>query len=192
MYVFNPELRWTTDYHTCGYSPRCLDFESLALHELGHYLGITHQRKPSSVMAAGYEGRNKIMGQCEANAVRRLYSPQILNQTPIPPPDNSPCEGTTAVGENPAVQTPAGTKVQVYPQPVTDGRLSVHLRLERSARVTLSILDVTGRTLLPLSDTYQQAGEQDYAFTVNLASGVYFLRVDTGGTGSVHNITVLK
>lgn len=192
FYVFNPHYRWTTDYHTCGYSPRCLDFESIALHELGHYLGAGHQENPTSVIWGGYDGRNVHVHQCDANAVRRLYSPQLLAQTPVPLPDNSVCSAPTGVEEQPVTSVIVGPDVQVYPMPITDGRFSIRVQLEIPTRVAFSILDVTGRTVQTLSDTYQLPGEQHYSFSVDLRAGTYFLKVETGAGSSMEKIVVVR
>lgn len=192
FYVANPHFRWTTDYLTCGFSPRCLDVESILLHEAGHYLGLGHQEQPLSVLWSGYDGANIHIHQCEANSVRRLYSPQLLTQTPVPPPNNDPCMGITDVEEQSITHIQVGHNLQVYPMPVTDGQLDIRMKIEKPTRVALSILDMTGRILLPLSSTFQQEGEQNYSFALHLASGVYFLRVETDTDTSLHKIVILQ
>lgn len=192
FYRANPHFRWTTDFHTCGYSPRCLDVETILLHEMGHYIGLTHQKQPLSVLWSGYDSRNIYIHQCEADAMRRLYSPQLLDKTPIPPPDNSMCTGPTDVEEQPATHIVVDTDVEVYPMPITDGRFFVQAQVRVPTRVVLSLLNVMGETLYVLSDTHQVLGTQEYAFTLNLVPGVYFLRVETDSAASVKKLVVLR
>lgn len=194
FYRTNPHFRWTTDYHTCGYSPRCLDVETILLHEVGHYLGLAHQQQPLSVIWGGYDGRNIEVHQCEADNLRRLYSPQLLSQTPIPPPDNSVCSGTTDMLENPNVTATVDTDldVSVYPVPITNDHFSLRVRIEVPTRVVFSLLDMMGQTIQTLSDTYQTPGEQQYSFGINVASGIYFLKLETNSGSHIQKIVVLR
>lgn len=192
FYRTNPHLRWTTDFHTCGYSPRCLDVETIILHEMGHYIGLGHQKQPLSVLWSGYDSRNIHIHQCESNAMRRFYSPQLLDKTPVPPPDNSPCLGPTDVEEQPTTNIIVDTDVWVYPTPVTDNRLSIRAEVRIPTRVALSIVNLTGQTIQKLSDTYQLPGKQEYSFNLNLTPGVYFLKVETQTNTSIKKIVVLR
>lgn len=192
FYRLSPHFRWTTDFHTCGYSPRCLDVETIVLHEMGHYIGLTHQKQPLSVLWSGYEYRNVRMHQCESNAMRRLYSPQLLDKIPVPPADNSPCTGPTDVEEYPTANVVVDTDVSVHPMPITDNQFSIQTQVKVPTRVALSILNVMGQTIQKLSDTYQFPGKQEYSFTINLTPGVYFLRVETDNAISVKKLVVVR
>ncbi len=192
FYVFSPHFRWTMDYQNCGSSPRCLDLESILTHEFGHYLGIGHQEQPLSLLWAGYDQRNVQMHQCDADAVRRLYSPQLLAQSPVPPPDNSPCIGPTDVQDSPATSVFVGGDLRVYPMPITDNQFSIRTQIERPTRLAFSIIDVLGRTVRQLSDTYQTPGEQNYSFSVDLQPGAYFLKVETDAGVHLEKIVVLR
>ena len=192
FYAGSPHMRWTMDYHSCGLSPRCLDLETILTHEVGHYLGIGHQEQPHSLLWGGYDQRNVWMHQCEADAVRRLYSPQLLAQSPVPLPDNSICSGPTDVEDHPATSVFVGGDLRVYPMPITDGQFSIRTRIEIPTRLAFSILDVMGRTIQRLSDTYQAPGEQNYSFTVDLLPGTYFLKVETNAGIHIEKIVILR
>lgn len=88
IYFTNPHFRWTMDFHTCGYSPRCLDVETIALHKMGHSIGLGHQKRPLSALWSGYDYRSIHIHQCEANAMCWLHSAQLPDKTPVPPTDN--------------------------------------------------------------------------------------------------------
>lgn len=195
FYIANPHFRWTTDYHSCGYSPRCLDIETILLHETGHYLGLAHQQQPLSVLWGGYDGRNIAIQQCEADNVRRLYSPQLLSQTPVPPPDNSTCNAPTSVQEKPNIEAiiiDENLDLSVYPIPIINNVLSIRVRIEVPTRITVSLLDVMGQTIQMLNDTYQNPGEQHYSFPINLSSGTYFLKLETSTRNYIEKIVVLR
>jgi hypothetical protein len=192
FYVANPHFRWTTDYHTCGYSPRCLDIETILLHEIGHYVGLSHQEQPLAILWGGYDSRRTEIQQCDADNIRRLYSPQLLSQTPVPPPDNSVCGGTTSIAEQPATDIIVDTDLYIYPMPITDGHFSIRTRIDMPTRLTFSILNVMGQTLQVLSDTYQIPGEHSYSFNINLIPGVYFLKAETDTQNRIEKIVVVR
>ena len=50
-----------------------LDLETVALHEIGHLLGLAHSSDPSAVMYPTYMGVRRTLGQDDIDGIRRLY-----------------------------------------------------------------------------------------------------------------------
>ena len=79
----------------------------------------------------------------------------------------------------------AGTDVRVFPNPTTDGQLTLELRGYRAA-VQLSVLDATGRVVF--RQALAPVGSSQQTLPLNLAhlpTGLYVLRVQTeGGTAT--------
>src|SRR5690606_8247172 len=89
-------LRWTTDLRICGDGPDCIDFFSIALHELGHYIGLAHQLYNHHLVMgnAPVWPMAGTMTACDADNARRLYNPARLGF----PVDNSyDCNAVTGV-----------------------------------------------------------------------------------------------
>ena len=69
---------------------------------------------------------------------------------------------------------------QNYPNPFNPAT-AVRYSLERASRVRLSVYDRAGREVAVLAEGIQAAGEHTAVFSgANLASGVYFCRLETG------------
>lgn len=49
------------------------DLETVALHEIGHLLGLAHSADPDSIMYPSYTGVRRSLGQDDLNGIRRLY-----------------------------------------------------------------------------------------------------------------------
>lgn len=90
------------------------DFYTVAMHELGHALGLEHTSNPRDVMYARYNGRKLALTDGDVKAVRALYAvsatslpnspiaPIIVTSTPEPspapaPPTSSPSTSGTSM-----------------------------------------------------------------------------------------------
>ena len=79
----------------------------------------------------------------------------------------------------------------VYPNPFTH-QATVQYTLERSARVTLIVVDVLGHEVRRLADTTRPAGTFTETLDASgLANGLYFVTLDVEGAGRVVRKTVL-
>ncbi len=177
----NPFVRWTT----CaphGDGPfgcdepagiTLLDVRSVWHHELGHYLGLTHSVHPDDLMHGWGSRTNHVQvkfTQCDADRVRRLYSPNIIGQPPVnfgaargKHHDVVLMEGCGIVGveESDAdrEQLTEGNELVVRPSPAAPGDI-VHIGfgVEHAGHVRLSLHDLVGRELARPVDGLREAG----------------------------------
>lgn len=173
LYLANPHIRWTTDMALCGGGPGCVDFYQVALHELGHYLGLAHQKyNHQHVMCdRAVWPRAHILTLCDADNVRRLYNPTRIGA----PVDNSfDCSIASAVPEQ---ERTAAASLDV----VVDGDdYRAVYTLPIAGRVELDICTIMGETVISLVRGRQSAGEHMIDLPIHgLASGMYFVRMKT-------------
>jgi hypothetical protein len=85
------------------------------------------------------------------------------------------------------------TKFSAYPNPVQN-RLTVSYTLTRQEQVTVSLLDVTGKLILPLINEVQNAGTVTRSFDLkgNVQPGLYFLAIDKGGSKKIPEKIVVE
>jgi hypothetical protein len=88
FYRSHPNESWTTDYSNTQPGPgvALIDFQSIILHELGHFVGLYHDGDNLAVMASGYRGRVVTLQACDYARFRRLYCSDDLELDPGSPP----------------------------------------------------------------------------------------------------------
>jgi Secretion system C-terminal sorting domain len=106
--------------------------------------------------------------------------------------DDLSLNGVSAV-ENTANQSPMSYALnQNYPNPFNPTTV-IQYQLPASSQVSLKVYDVLGREVATLVDTKQSAGIYSVTFDGNnLASGVYFYRLQAGGFSDMKKLTLLK
>ncbi|MEP0545364.1 MAG: T9SS type A sorting domain-containing protein, partial [Rhodothermales bacterium] len=90
--------------------------------------------------------------------------------------------------------TPDGTFVleSAYPNPFASAT-TIGFTLPSAQDVTLTVYDVLGRRVATLVDGVRQAGEQTVRFDASsLPSGMYFYRLEAGGTQLTQRVTVIR
>ncbi len=82
------------------------------------------------------------------------------------------------------------TGLELFPNPASDA-LNVVATLEQASAVTITLVDISGRTVLAQSYDVQPAGEFRTALNVaDLAPGMYSLLIRAGGSESVQKVSV--
>lgn len=160
MYRTLPEYRWTTTPNACNGTPfTCLDFQSIALHGLGHYVGLAHDGSQTSVMAAGYRGRIVVFDMCDVNRFRRLY---CLNSVGRP------------VDVKEEIR-PDEIKLEIYPNP-SSNFISLKFNLQSVNHIRIYILDNSGKEISLIADEIYSDGQHFISYPTNdIPSGSYFL-----------------
>lgn len=81
------------------------------------------------------------------------------------------------------------------PNPVKD-MASISYTLDRTADVTITLHDITGKNIAVVADGNRAAGSHTFNWNVseisNLTSGVYYLRINTGRAVAVKKIVVTR
>ena len=82
--------------------------------------------------------------------------------------------------------------LNIYPNPASTSA-TIYFSLPQSEKVTIGILDLTGRMVTVVSDVMFEAGENEVKWnTENITAGIYFLRMEAGDTVQMEKITVMK
>jgi len=83
--------------------------------------------------------------------------------------------------------------LQNYPNPFNP-ETQIRFYLPEAGKVTLSVLDVTGKTVAVLvKNSGFQVGEQSVSFSgKELSTGIYFTRLEVGGTVLTSKIMLMK
>jgi hypothetical protein len=189
FYQNYPNARWTTNYAACGGGPNCIDFYFIAFHELGHYIGLGHEDYSYSHVMHGlpYEGPKQLT-LCDANKVRRIYAPSLVN-TAI---DNSDCT-TSPVGEEHFLPTVLDLSLKAYPSPVLSDEVTIAYHLPRTGLVQLFITDLLGNRVIDIANRYQENGEHSMTLSLQkLPSGIYLIYLQTENGLHLQKISVLQ
>jgi hypothetical protein len=100
-------------------------------------------------------------------------------------------DGTTGINNNSV--TPNGyTLNQNYPNPFNPTTI-ISYQIQQSGLVTLKLYNILGKEVATLVNENQNAGQYNYTLKGgNLASGVYFYRLQAGSFVSTKKMTLLK
>jgi len=94
--------------------------------------------------------------------------------------------------EDPLADETIEPSVSITPNPANPAT-TIHYTLPASARVTLSVYSVTGQIVATLVDRPMTAGRHSVVFDgSNLASGVYFYRLETPGFAKTGKMLLVK
>jgi hypothetical protein len=70
-------------------------------------------------------------------------------------------------------------KITVFPQPANDGNFVVSYTLGVETKVKIELYDITGKLMQNLSSNSQTEGHHEESFNVNVADGIYLVRLNT-------------
>jgi len=107
---------------------------------------------------------------------------------------NIPVTGVTAADLINDANKTAGdiTLHQNYPNPFNPST-TISYTLAKDGFVNIKVYDITGREVKVLTNEYLQAGEHEVRFNAhNLASGVYFYRVESGNFSEIKRMILVK
>lgn len=186
LYLYNPHVRWTTDLGTCGDGPDCINFYAIILHELGHYLGLSHQNFNNDWVMSGLGvwPQPATMTICDADNIRRLYNPSRLGA----PVDNSfDCGAVTAVTESSAF---TGGEFSLLSNA---GEYRALYTLSVAGSVDIDIYNAMGQMVLSCFSGVQTQGQHALHLPISgLASGVYFVCLTTAVGTQTRKFVLLK
>ena len=102
-------------------------------------------------------------------------------------------DGSASYSDPVTVRQPATTTLLRAPFPnPTRGAATVQFAVPERQRVTLRLYDALGRRVQTLVDGARNGRQQVRLHTTDLSSGVYFLRLQAGGSVQTQRVTVVK
>jgi hypothetical protein len=165
--MFNQAYTWNT-------SGSDHDVQAIAVHEVGHGLGIHHteltKRNGRPSMYSAYFGTaGRTLEADDRDALNCAASRYPLTQSAL------------AVAEDPARPSPGEVELRSL---VRDGRTSLRFALAHPGAVRLEVFDIAGRRLALLVDGERGAGEHEVAWDGVMRdgaarAGVFFARLQT-------------
>jgi len=177
MYTRLPQYRWTTTPNACnGTQFTCLDFQGIALHELGHYVGLAHDGSQTSVMAGGYRGRIVVFEMCDVDRFRRLY---CLNSVGRP------------VDVKEEIR-PDEIKLEIFPNP-SSNFFTLKFNLKSGNHISIYISDNSGKEISLIADEIFNDGNHEISFPIfDIPSGNYFIRLEFDKTIISQKFIIIK
>ena len=101
--------------------------------------------------------------------------------------DNILCEKISL----PTLSAEQQVSLNVYPQPLRIGEtLSADISLRNAGNITVDVVNVLGQRVAMLYDGFASEGAQIIREALNIPTGAYFLRLQSGGNTSVQKILV--
>jgi tetratricopeptide (TPR) repeat protein len=96
-------------------------------------------------------------------------------------------------GEDKEIAISTETKLFAnYPNPFNPSTV-IKYQLSDASQVSLKVFDVMGREVATLVNSYQNKGNYDVTFNANnLASGIYFYKLNAGGKQFINKMLLMK
>jgi len=156
-----------------------VDLYSVALHELGHALGLGHSDDPRSAMYAYYR-RLEALHSTDINAIRRLYAtryeggdspepPGVPLPAPTPPPPTEPTPTPPPPPPPAPTPTPSPTPSPAPAPPATPDARPPSLTITSPAGATFT---TTATTITIRGTATDDSGSVAVTWTAPLESGV--------------------
>lgn len=97
---------------------------------------------------------------------------------------------TTALTSTGLAETLESTGLTVFPNPASS-IINLSYTLNRTVPITISLMDLQGKTIAQLLKTHQAAGKNDFSFsTQDIPDGSYIVKVNDGTEEFVRSIAV--
>lgn len=123
---------------------------------------------------------------CVSNYATNQYWVAIKNKVALWPPD------TTVTGIGNINTIPEKFSVEAYPNPFNPST-NIQYSIPKDGEISVKVFDVTGRKVKDLYSGFRKAGTYTETFNgINLASGIYFLRVENLGNVVVQKLSLIK
>ena len=187
-------LQWS--YDTIGSTLGLYEvgFYDMILHELGHAHLLNHINDANDVMYYNDTHVNRLNLDFSYSAIDGGLD--VVNKSSIV--NLGTCSLTLMTKTSPTCNTSAVTNIlgnlsslNVFPNPVSSGDITISFQLSKSANIQFKIVDYTGREIIALSDEHKTAGTYSEQINIEkLAQGIYLFTANING--EYHAIKFIK